>query len=399
MTKNQLQNSFEELYGTGSGEIRVFFAPGGVNLIGEHIDYSGGHVLPFAITEGCCAAVRVRPDQEIHASSLTQDTGRVFRIDPAATGNSREVPDPGKEQPGSWTGRLEGVMRAFADRDMKLTAGFDILYEDNLPGGQEAFSYAPLEMVTAYMLRAVFGFDLLDDKELVEICRQAESYNTGHDSSMLGPLISIEGKADCGVFLVVGRMRFEYIPLHFDNLAVVLTDSCVRNPEAAAIVERRRTECAKALKKLQVVTNIRQLGDLSIDTFNSCKDVIMDDTYTKRARHAVTENARAIRAASAMRVGNIGRFGEIMKQSHISLRDDYEISCPELDFLAELAWDTPGVVGSRLTGGGLGGFTVSLVESGAVDSFMEKTGPAYRERFGIDPAFYTVHSGGGACEW
>ena len=397
MTKTELQNRFEDIFGGGNGEIRAFFAPGRANLIGEHIDYVGGHVLPFALLEGTWTAVRLREDRLVRIACTEEENGRITEI-PVPDGSGAPYPGPDGAGAVVWTRYPESVIRVFHDKGMELPSGLDILYCRNIPVGAGLSSAASIEVVTAFLIRAIFGFSQITDEDLADICCRAENEYIGTHRGLMDPFTSVMGKADHAIFLVSARRRYEYVPLKLKNVKIVLTNSGIRHFLAMSDYNRRRTECTKALKKLQAVTNIRELGDLSIDTFNSCKDVIMDETNTKRARHAVMENARTIRAVSALRVGNITRLGELMNQSHISLRDDYEVSCRELDFLAERAWNTPGVIGSRMTGGGFGGCTISLIEEDAVESYKETISEAYRAEFGIFPTFITAYAGDGARE-
>ena len=390
MARLDISDSFKKIFGEG-GEIRTFFAPGRVNLIGDHTDYNGGHLLSAALTFGVYAAVRLRDDRTVRLASLNWEKGEIhsFSLDDEMVF---------RDELDGWTGPAKGVLRAFMKEGLVPETGFDALYFGDLISGAGLASTTAAEVVSALYLRALYGFTHVDDMQTAVLVRQAETEYIGRMCGIADPFTSLVGKKDCAVLLVAERMRCETIPLRLGDTELVLTNSGIRQPAANAEYAERRRECEKALKRLLSVCNIRMLGDLSQDTFNSCKDVIMNDTYIKRARHAVTENARAIRAVSALRVGNLQRFGEFMKQSHISLRDDYEVSCPELDFLAEEACRIPGVLGSRMMGGGFGGCTVTLLKKEADTEFKERLRASYKEKFGMEAAFYTVHAGDGAHE-
>ena len=389
MLKEELQKRFEEIYGSG-GEIRVFFAPGRVNLIGEHIDYYGGHVYTFAMKQGTYCAARLRPDRTVQVASDNYDGGRVhgFLLD--------SIPSI-KEDP-AWLRYAHSVLRMFEMRGCFFPQGVDVLYSGDLPIGVGLASSASIQVVTAKMLLELGSFSGMSQVELAGLCQEAEQEYVCVSSGIHDHLTSVLGKKDYGVMIAAQKLQYEYVPLRLGTSRVILADSMVRYKEHYGEYTIRREECGKALKRLKVVANIDQLCDLSVDTFNNCKDVIMNDVYTKRARHAVTENARAIRAVSAVRVGNIRRFGELMYLSHESLRDDYEVSCPELDFLVEVSRNIPGVYGSRMMGEGFGGCIVSIVEEDAVDAYKASIAEAYLDRYHTEPRFYDAEACDGARE-
>ncbi len=390
MEIERLQHRFEEIYG-GGGQIRFFFSPGRANLIGEHIDYYGGHALPFALTQGIYSAVRLRSDQTVQVSSENIEANRVrgFRLDA----------EPPVRGIGGCLGHLRCVVQAFQDRGCHLHSGMDILYAGDLPIGGGLASSSAFDILTSVMISDLFGFhDRGGRSDAVRISQEAELLRGGTDCDLVDPSACILGRQGHAIFLSAPSLQYEYVPLRLKDTRLIITNTMVQHPGKWDHYLTRRTECEKALKKLKVVSNINQLCDLSIDTFNNCKDVIMNETYMKRARHVVSENARTIRAVSALRVGNLRRFGELMNQSHDSLRDDYEVSCPELDALVCQAREVPGVLGSRMMGGGFGGCTISLVESAAADAYMEKLSESYQKQFGIAPEFYFAEAGDGARE-
>ncbi len=389
MTKDEMRSSFEEIYGQGDG-IRFFFAPGRVNLIGEHTDYNGGHVFPCALTLGMYAAARLRDDQTVRMTSLNLKKAEVFEF------SLSEGFQNGDRQ--SWTAYPIGVFWAMAENGKTFERGIDLLFYGDIPSGSGLSSSAALELATAAALRALYGFDDLDNQELAFIGQKAEREYVGMNCGIMDQFASAMGKKDSAIFLATERIRYEYVPLKMGSTRIVVTNSRVHHELASSEYNTRREECEKALKKLKVVANVATLGDMSMDQFESCKDVIMNDVLIKRARHAVYENARTIQAVSALRADNLERFGALMNQSHVSLRDDYEVSCPEIDFLTSKAWEIPGVIGSRITGGGFGGCTVSIIEESAIPEYERIITEAYEKEYGLTPLFYVVSPGEGVHE-
>ena len=389
MHGDNLTARFMEIYGAGDMP-RLFFAPGRVNLIGEHTAYNGGHVLTCALNIGTYAAVRPRTDRIVRISSLSNGGGTVkeFSLDHPFGGEGQD----------HWILHPKGVIWAFEQVGYRLPRGMDILFDSDMPISAGLSSSASLGVVTAVALRDIFWTPELDSMELAKLVTRGATEYAREAIGITGPYASLMGVKDHAIFLTVPTLRCEMIPLCFENCRIVLTDTGVPCGFRSAEYNLRKSECEKALKKLQVVSNIKYLCDIGSDRFESCKDVIMNETYTKRARHAVYENMRSIRAVSALRVRNLNRVGELMKQSHISLRDDYEVSCPELDLLAENAWTLPGVIGSRMTGGGFGGCTITILREEELDHFCEAQRNVYREHFGRDPEFYVVEAGDGTRE-
>lgn len=389
MKREDLIARFIDIYGNEgtSDNIYVFFAPGRVNLIGEHTDYNGGHVFPCALTLGTYAAVRPRTDQTIRFASLNVKHGEI---------RSTSLCDLSWKKQDGWTNYPKGVIDCFLKRGNCLDHGFDVLYYGDIPSGAGLSSSASIEVVTGLLIKTLYHFDTINMIDIAVLAQRAESSYVGVRCGIMDQFASAMGKKDTAIFLSTDNMKYEYVPLKLDGLHLVVTNSKIHHQLGSSEYNKRRDECEKALKKLQVVANVNSLCDLSTDTFESCKDVIMDPVLTKRARHAVYENARTIRAVNALRVNNLKRFGQLLNESHVSLRDDYEVSCPEIDYLVELAWNEPGVLGSRMTGGGFGGCTISLVEDGEVEQFKEVLSSKYKARYNLVPDFYVVETGDGA---
>lgn len=384
--KERFIQKFQELYGKGGG-IRAYFAPGRVNLIGEHTDYNGGHVFPCALTLGTYGIVRDREDRKLRFYSMNFESLGIIE-----TSLDDLVPD----EAANWTNYPKGVMWAFEKRGYKLAHGMDILIYGNIPSGSGLSSSASLEVLTGLMLKDTFGFENLTMVEVALIGQDAENNFNGCNCGIMDQFAVAMGKKDCAIFLDTGTLSYEYAPVELEDAKIIITNSKVKHSLVDSQYNQRRQECSHALSLLQEELDINALGDLDIDTFEKFKEVITDPVEQKRAKHAVYENQRTIEAVSALKAGNIERFGELMNQSHISLRDDYAVSCEEIDILVDLAWQIPGVVGSRITGGGFGGCTVSIVKNDAVDTFINTIGPAYKEKVGHEAEFYTVDIGSGA---
>ena len=287
-------------------------------------------------------------------------------------------------------------MWTFEKRGFQLDCGMDFLIWGNIPNGSGLSSSASLEVLTGVMLRDMFGFEALTNQELALIGQYSENNFNGMNCGIMDQFASAMGKKDCAIFLDTNTLNFEYAPVKLPNAKIVITNSKVKHSLVGSAYNDRRRECETALKDLQKVLDIQALGELTEEQFEAHKDAISDEICRKRAKHAVYENQRTILAVQALKENRIDEFGRLMNASHVSLRDDYEVSCEEIDVLVDLAWKIPGVVGSRITGGGFGGCTVSIVENDAVDSFIAVVGEKYKEKVGHEAEFYVVDIGDGA---
>lgn len=382
--KEIVLKKFEELYGDAQ-DVNVYFAPGRVNLIGEHTDYNGGHVFPCALTIGTYAAVRKRADRKLNLYSMNFDSMGVIES---------SLDDLTPSDAAGWTNYPKGVMWAFAGRGMEMDCGLDIVLNGNIPNGSGLSSSASLEVVTGYFLKDLYGFDVTN-VDIAKIGQYSENNFNGMNCGIMDQFASAMGKKDHAIFLDTADLSYEYAPLVLDGAKIVVTNSNVKHSLVNSAYNERRSESEKALKELQTVVDIKGLGDLTEEQFEANKSAIKDEVRVKRAKHAVYENQRTIRAVEALKENDLKLFGELMNASHVSLRDDYEVSCEEIDVLVEEAWKIDGVIGSRITGGGFGGCTVSIVRDEAVDSFKEKVGAAYKERVGKTADFYVVEIGDG----
>ena len=380
-TMQQLQDKFAELYGT-EGEPKAYFAPGRVNLIGEHTDYNGGHVFPCALTIGTYGLIRPRKDRTVRFYSMNFDTMGVV---------TTSLDDLVPNDEAGWTNYPKGVMWTFEKRGFQLPAGADILIYGDIPAGSGLSSSASLEVLTGIMLRDTFGFDI----SMVDLALIGQ-YSENNFNGIMDQFASAMGKKDCAIFLDTNTLHYEYAPVKLPDARIVITNSKVKHSLVSSAYNDRRRESETALKDLQTVMDIKTLGDLTEEQFEAHKDAIKDPICQKRAKHAVYENQRTIHAVEALKANDIVTFGKLINESHISLRDDYETSCEETDILAELAWQIPGVYGSRITGGGFGGCTVSIVKNDAIDTFIDKVGSVYKEKTGHTAEFYVVDIGDGA---
>ena len=384
--KKALNETFEELFGAG-GEIRAYFAPGRVNLIGEHTDYNGGHVFPCALTIGTYGLARKREDKRLRFYSMNFPEDGVIE-------SSLEDLKPAEEA--GWTNYPKGVMWAFEARGHKLPWGVDFLVYGDIPNGSGLSSSASLEVLTGWMLKDIHGIESLRGQELAVIGQYAENHFNGMNCGIMDQFASAMGKKDSAIFLDTSTLEFEYAPVALPDARIVITNSKVKHSLVGSAYNDRRNESEQALKDLQKVVHIETLGDLTEEAFEEHKMAIKDPVCRKRAKHAVYENQRTIKVYNALKANNLEAFGKYMNASHISLRDDYEVSCDEIDILVDLAWQIPGVIGSRMTGGGFGGCTVSIVKNDAVDDFIEKVGEGYQARTGHRAEFYVVDVGEGA---
>lgn len=386
MMKKKLFDMFAELFGNSEGA-RFYFSPGRVNLIGEHTDYNGGHVFPCALTLGTYGAARKREDNKIHLYSMNLDSFGVVEASLDDLTNKKEY---------NWANYPLGVVWAFKEKGHTITSGFDMVIWGNIPNGSGLSSSASLEVLTGVILTDLFEIKDLSMTDLALIGQYSENNFNGCNCGIMDQFAVAMGKKDHAIFLDTSDLSYEYAPCVLDGAKIVITNSKVKHSLVDSAYNDRRNECAAALKALQSELDIQALGDLTPEEFEAHKSLIKDEIQLQRAKHAVYENQRTIDAVTALKAGDIESFGKLMNQSHISLRDDYDVSCEEIDILVDLAWKIPGVLGSRITGGGFGGCTVSIVKNESVDTFIETIGKTYLEKVGHEAEFYTVDIGDGA---
>lgn len=382
--KEELLQKFAEIFGDSEGA-KVYFAPGRVNLIGEHTDYNGGHVFPCALTIGTYGVARQREDKKLRFYSMNFEQLGVLESG---------VEDLKPEKEAAWTNYPKGVIWAFGQKGFEVTRGMDLMLYGNIPNGSGLSSSASVEVLTGFILRDQYGFPV-SNQDLALIGQFSENRFNGVNCGIMDQFSIAMGKKDNAIFLDTGTMEFEYAPIRLEGAKLVIACSNKKRGLGDSKYNERRSECETALAQLQEVVGIESLGDLTEEQFERYSSAVRDEVCRKRARHAVLENRRTIRAVEALKRNDIGLFGQLMNDSHVSLRDDYEVTGIELDTLVEEAWKVDGVIGSRMTGAGFGGCTVSIVKDEAIEAFQEKVGKAYLEKVGYAADFYVVQIGDG----
>ena len=383
MTIDQLKSAYEAAYQKPATDI--FFAPGRVNLIGEHTDYNGGFVFPCALSFGTYILLSKNDEQKINFRSLNMEA--IYSLE--LTQLSEPLPNK------AWANYPLGVFAQFIKRGVAITQGYDILFWGNVPAGAGLSSSAAMEVVTAYALNELLGtkYGLAD---LAKIGRAAEHEFAGVMCGIMDQFASAHGKADHAIYLNCDTLEYDLVPVKLEGIKVVVTNTHSPHKLDSGSFNDRVRQCQLAVEQINVVRPIQYLAELSQVDFDQVKDAITDETAHRRARHVVGEVQRTKDAVEALKNGDIVKFGQLMNQSHISLRDDYEVTGPQLDALAEAAWKIDGVLGSRMTGGGFGGCTVSLVREEAIPAFIEKVGAEYTEKTGLTADFYIAEIGDGA---
>lgn len=364
----------------GEKEATAFFSPGRVNLIGEHTDYNGGHVFPCAISLGTYALVAKRSDKRTRAISLNFEAAGIKEF---------AMENLAYDEKLGWANYIAGVVKVFEDAGMQADCGFDIALLGNLPSGAGLSSSASLEVLMGTILQHFCGFDvaMLD---IVKLGQKAENQFVGVNCGIMDQFAVGMGKKDCAILLDCNTLQYRYSQLDLREACVVIANTNKPHSLNDSEYNLRRQQCESALKQLQAKLHISALGDLSNEEFDANQELIADVVERKRAHHAVYENNRTLEAVEALEQQDMAKFGELMKASHVSLRDDYAVTCKELDTLAELAWAQAGVIGSRMTGGGFGGSTVSIVKRDAVEDFIKNVGAKYEAAIGYAASFYVA---------
>ena len=385
MEKRELLGKFQEIFGE---EGALYFAPGRVNLIGEHTDYNGGHVFPCALTIGTYGVARKREDNQLRFYSLNFEHLGIIE-------SSLDDLKPYKEA--DWTNYPKGVMWAFSEMGMKMDTGMDLMLYGNIPNGSGLSSSASVEVLSGYILRDLYGFSV-DNKALALIGQFSENKFNGVNCGIMDQFAIAMGEKDHAIFLDTNTLEYQLVPIKLDGIKIVIASSNKKRGLGDSKYNERRSECEQALGELKQYIDIKSLGDLLEDDFEIYKSAINSDIRKKRAKHAVYENRRTMKAVDALVNNDITTFGQLMNASHVSLRDDYEVTGIELDTLVEEAWKQPGVVGARMTGAGFGGCTVNLVKEEDVEAFIQNVGAAYEEKIGYAADFYVVDVGNGPCK-
>lgn len=384
----KLRVKFIEIFGNKDTEPREFFAPGRVNLIGEHTDYNGGNVFPCALSCGTYAVARLRDDKKIRLYSENFEKLGILEC---------QLDELVYDEKHNWANYPKGVLKVFKDAGLKIETGFEVLFFGDIPNGAGLSSSASVELATSVILKGLFNLDV-DMVEMVKMSQKAENEFVGVNCGIMDQFAIGMGKKSQAVLLDCNTLKYEYAPVELEDASIVIANTNKRRGLADSKYNERRTQCERALSQLQKKLDVKSLGEISIEEFEENKQLIEDYIDRKRAKHAVYENQRTLKAFENLKKGNIEKFGQLMNESHISLRDDYEVTGKELDTLVELAWEAEGIIGSRMTGAGFGGCTVSIVKNKNIDDFIKNVGEKYRDKIGLTADFYTVNIGDGARE-
>jgi len=380
--REKLRRAFAERYGR---EGSLFRAPGRVNLIGEHTDYNGGFVLPLAIDRETVVAAAPREDRLVAVYSLNVEEAAGFDLDL-----------PSEKRRGVWLDYVEGVARALESRGIQLR-GADLMILSDVPVGAGLSSSAALEVSAGLALARVSGQEV-DRVQLALAGQQAEHIYVGTLCGIMDQFVASLGQAGHALLIDCRTLEATPVPLDTSETAIVITDTEVKHELSTSAYNERRAECEEGVRLLsEFLPGVDQLRDVSVEEFGRYADRL-PEVIRRRCRHVVTEDARTLEAAEALRKGRLEDVGRLMRRSHESLRDDYEVSCAELDFLAETGWTLAGVIGSRMTGGGFGGSTVSLVRRDALEDYRRAITPEFTRRFGHAPTIYVTDAGDGAKE-
>jgi len=384
MTTNELKTAFLTAYNQEAEA--VYFAPGRVNLIGEHTDYNGGSVFPCALSFGTYLLLRKNGGKTIRFRSLNQPEVTELGLDQLTTPLDK-----------TWVNYPLGVFAQFIKRGIEIKEGYDILIWGNVPNGAGLSSSAALEVVTAFALNDQLGTNF-NRTVLAQIGQKAEHEFAFVNCGIMDQFASANGAKDHAIHLNCDTLDFELVPVKLEGVKILISNTHSPHKLDSGAYNQRVAECKLAVEQLNKVRPLKYLAELTEAEFKSIESAITDPVAHKRARHVVGEVQRTADAVKALKAGDLVKFGKLMNASHVSLRDDYEVTGPELDTMAEEAWKIEGVIGSRMTGGGFGGCTVSLVKDEAIDTFIDKVGKAYEAKIGIKPEFYIAEIGDGACK-
>jgi galactokinase len=383
MNTAQLKETFTGLYGTNDNMVTLYFSPGRVNLIGEHTDYNGGYVFPCALSFGTYLAVRKNGLRKVRFATTNFDHRGEVNLD-----------EPFEKEGKSWINYPVGVLNEFRKKAREIE-GVDMLFSGDIPNGAGLSSSASIEMVTAFAMNELFSFGF-DRMDLVKLSQNAENQFVGVNCGIMDQFASGMGAADHALFLNCDTLDYERVPLKLKGMKIVIANTNKRRGLADSKYNERRAQCESAVEALQTEKDIRHLSDLNLEEFSALSHLITDETEKKRARHVITENTRTLGAIEALNQDDLLSFGQLMNQSHDSLRDDYEVTGKELDTLVEEARKIEGTIGSRMTGAGFGGCTVSIVKEEQVETFIREVGKGYHERTGLKADFYVAEIGDGS---
>lgn len=387
MNINELIQCYQSTFET-TGLPRSFFAPGRINLIGEHTDYNGGHVFPASISYGTYAFVQKRDDQLIRFFSLNFPAIGIIECDLA---------DLFFNQAHDWANYPKGMIKYIRENNLEISNGMDILFYGNIPNGAGLSSSASIEMVTGVLLEKLFDIPI-DRIDMIKIGQKVENEYIGVNSGIMDQFAIGKGKKNHALLLNCQTLEYEYAPIQLERYVIIVINTNKKRTLVNSKYNERRAQCEKALQDLQTELLIQCLSDLSIEQFEHQKHLIQDDTNRKRAKHVVYENDRTLKTLLLLRQGNLKEFGRLMNESHLSLQNDFEVTGIELDTLVTAAWNQPGILGARMTGAGFGGCAIAIVEKSKIDSFRDNVNKIYTDKIGYEASFYTATIADGARE-
>ena len=386
MNITKLTTTFREIFDAQPEQ--AFFAPGRINLIGEHTDYNGGHVFPCAITYGTYAVAKKRDDNLVRLYSVNFPDKEIIEFD---------LTQLEYEKQHNWANYPKGMIRYIKEAGYEIPQGFECVIEGNIPNGAGLSSSASIELLTGVLLDGLFGLDI-PRIDMIKLGKRVENEFIGVNSGIMDQFAIGMGKENAGILLDCQTLHYQYAPIQLEGHKILIMNTNKRRELADSKYNERRGECEEALSLLQQKLPIEALGQLSEAEFDENQSLIVNETVRKRAKHAVYENVRTLKALEELKAGNLEAFGQLMNQSHISLRDDYEVTGIELDSLVEAAWSQPGVIGARMTGAGFGGCAIAIVEDDQVESFIANVGTVYHDKIGYPADFYVASIGDGAKE-
>lgn len=387
LTTNDLIQNYKSIFQTT--EIpQIFFAPGRINLIGEHTDYNGGHVFPASISFGTYALGRKRSDQKIRFYSMNFSESGIIECD---------LGDLDYRKDDDWANFPKGMIKYMRENGAAVSSGLDVLFYGNIPNGAGLSSSASIEMATGVLLEGLFNVQI-DRIEMIKLGQQVENNYIGVNSGIMDQFAIGMGKQDHAIHLNTATLEYQYAPIKLENHVITIINTNKQRTLAGSKYNERRGQCEQALADLQTELNIRTLGDLTKEQFEKHKHLIKDEINQKRAKHAVYENERTVEALKKLEENDLEAFGKLMNESHLSLQHDYEVTGLELDTIVETAWQQPGVIGARMTGAGFGGCAIAIVHKNEVDNFERAVNKVYHDTIGYDATFYTAMIGDGAKE-
>lgn len=376
MNKEELLTEYEKTFNENGQD--VFFSPGRINVIGEHTDYNGGHVFPAAISLGVYGVYGPRDDTKVRLYSGNVDGGIIeFDIDDTTVEKDDRF----------WANYFKGMITYLREKYDNINHGFNLYIKANLPSGSGLSSSAAIEMLMGIILKDEFNLDV-DRIALAKMGQRTENEFVGLNSGIMDQFACIMGKKDSAIFLDCNTLEYEYKPLALGDYEIIIMATNKPHTLADSAYNDRVRECHDALEKLQQKLDVKSLGELDNDTLDEYSYLINDETELKRARHAVSENQRTLRATKAMQDGDLEKLGRLIDASHVSLHYDYEVTGDELDTLAEASWKQPGVLGARMIGGGFGGSAIAIVKKSEAENFKQNVGKIYRDKIGYDASFY-----------